>query len=79
VYNIILIHRVYTKVEGSMNTTQKLDLSRKMVMRLERKLSDAREAINYSEPPPIAIAEDRVIMTKDCYNKIVVAINMDSL
>jgi len=57
-----------------MNTTQKLDLSRKMVMRLERKLSDAREAIHESEPKPVKV-NDRVIMSIDCYNKIVAAIN----
>ena len=61
-----------------MNTTQKLELSRNMVCRLERKLSDAREAIHYSNPQPKKTDDgELVIMTKDCYNKIVKAINID--
>ena len=59
-----------------MNATQKLDMSRKMVMRLERKLSDAREALHECEPPPVAV-DKRVIISKDCYNRIVKAINID--
>ena len=61
-----------------MNTTQKLDLSRKMVCRLERKLSDAREAIHCSNPKPKMTGDGELVtMTKDCYNKIVKAINID--
>ena len=59
-----------------MNTTQKLDLVRKMNMRLERKLSDAREAIHESEPQPKKV-DERVVMSLDCYNKIVAAINIE--
>ena len=61
-----------------MNTTQKLDLACKMVCRLERKLSDAREAIHNSNPQPKKTDDELVTMTKDCYNKIVKAINIDA-
>ena len=56
----------------------KLEMARNMVIALERRLSDAREAIHNSEPPPALVSNrERVIMTKECYNKIVNAINIE--
>ena len=55
----------------------RLELSREAVKRLERKLSDAREAI-ISMPQPAKLSYDGlyVTVTKECYNKIIEAINI---
>ena len=54
----------------------RLELSRKACARLERKLSDAREAIIESHTAPQLSADgEYVTITKECFNKIVKAIN----
>jgi len=55
----------------------KLELSRKHVMRLERKLSDARDAIIMDDKYPVLSPDKtQVTLSKECYDKIVKAINI---
>jgi hypothetical protein len=46
------------------------------IKRLERKLSDAREAIISMPYAPILSSDgEQVTITKECYNNLVIAIN----
>jgi len=54
----------------------KLEFSRNCVKILERKLSDARDAIIFSEESPILSPDKKhVTLTTECYNNILKAIN----
>ena len=54
----------------------RLEHAYKTISILERKLSDAREAIIESPKAPKLSADgERVTLTKECYNNILAAIN----
>ena len=54
----------------------KLDHAYQTIKHLQRKLSDAREAIIVSQIAPELSADgEKVILTKECYNNIIAAIN----
>jgi len=55
----------------------RLDMAIKTIKRLERKLSDARDAIIFDEKyPKLSPDKTEVTLSKECYNKIVEAINI---
>lgn len=54
----------------------KMEMAYNTIKKLERKLSDAREAIIQSKnPPTLSIDGSEVTISKDVYNAIVKAIN----
>ena len=55
----------------------RFDMSRNTIKRLERRLSDAREAIIEDEQYPVLSPNKKqVTLSIECYNKIVKAINI---
>ena len=54
----------------------RLEHAYQTIKHLERKLSNAREAIIESpEPPRLSDDKEHVTLTKECYNNILAAIN----